>query len=254
MRSSRPSIGEHAAPLYNVISYDVYERLLGLYHTPWSERELELRMKNKAAAKAARAQAGADRVPGTRPSHPLADYAGEYEHPAYGVLAISEQGSGEKGSGETPDLFFEFHRIRLPLSHFHFDRFETPDDEQDGRWSVNFQTSPQGEVDKVLMSLDQAEVTFTRRVPAVLSAAATLQQYVGTYEAPDITVQAVLKEDGTFGLEIPGNPFQALLPWKPRQFRIKEFSDVVFEFEVKDGQVTALKQRKPSGEYRLPRR
>jgi CubicO group peptidase (beta-lactamase class C family) len=242
-------IGEHAAPLYNVISYDIYERLLGLDRTPWSERELELRKKNKEAGKVARAQAGGDRVPGTRPSHPLADYAGEYEHPAYGVITISQ-----KGSGEDPELSFKFHKIRLPLNHFHFDRFETPDDELDGRWSVNFQTNPQGEIDKALMSLDQAEVTFTRRVPAVLSAAATLQQYVGSYEAPDIMVQVVLKESGVFGLEIPGNPFQVLLPWKTHQFRIKEFSDVVFEFEVKDGQVTALKQRKPSGELRLPRR
>jgi CubicO group peptidase (beta-lactamase class C family) len=245
-------IGQHAAPLYDAVSYDVYERLLGLDHTPWSERLLDLRLKNKEADKTARSQAGADRVPGTRPSHPLADYAGEYEHPAYGVFTLSEM--AEKGSGDDPRLFFEFHRIRLPLSHFHFDRFETPDDEQYGRWSVNLQTNPQGEVDKALMSLDQAEVTFTRRVAADLSTAATLQQYVGAYEAPDTMVQVVLKEDGAFGLEIPGNPFQRLLPWKPRQFRIKEFSDVIFEFEVENGRVIALKQRKPSGEYRIPRK
>jgi hypothetical protein len=243
-------ISDNGAPLYNIVSYDVYERLLGLSHTPWSERMLDIRRKGREANRAARAKAGADRVPGTRPSHALADYAGEYEHPAYGVLTISE-----KGSGKDAGLFFDFHKVRLPLNHFHYDRFETPDDEQDGRWSVSFQTNPQGEVDKALMSLDEAEATFTRRVPADLSAPATLQQYVGTYEMPTGTkVEVVLKEDGAFGLQPPGGTFHRLLPWKPRQFRVKEFSDTVFEFEVQDGRVVALKRRDPAGEYRIQKK
>jgi hypothetical protein len=162
------------------------------------------------------------------------------------VLTISEKDHG---------LSFDFHKIRLPLSHFHYDRFETPDDEQDGKWSVNFLTNPQGDVDRALMSLDEAEVTFARRVAADLSAAATLRKYVGTYETPTgARIQVVLKEDGSFGIEAPGRPFQALQPWKPHRFRIKEFADEIFEFELQDGRVTALKQRGPSGEYRLPKR
>jgi CubicO group peptidase (beta-lactamase class C family) len=242
-------VSDNGAPLYNAVSYDVYERLLGLSHTPWSERLLDIRRKGKEAGKVARAKAGGDRVPGTHPSHALADYTGEFENPAYGVVTITE-----KGSGQDSGLVFNFHKIQLPLSHYHYDRFQTPNDEQDGLWSVNFQTNPQGEIDKALMSLDEAEVNFTRRVPAVLSAPATLQKYVGTYEAPTgIKVKVVVKEDGKFGLEVPGSTFQELLPWKPHQFRIKEFSDIVFEFELKDGQVVALKQRSPSGEQRIPK-
>jgi hypothetical protein len=185
-------------------------------------------------------------VPGTQPSHALADYAGEYEHPAYGALTISEKDRG---------LSFDFHKIRLPLSHFHYDRFETPDDEREGKWSVNFQTNPQGEIDKALMSLDEAEVTFTRRIPAELTAPATLQAYVGKYETPaGVLLQVVLKENGTLGTLSPSGNFRVLKPWKPRQFRIKEFSDTVYEFEVKDGQVVALKRRDPSGERRFPRK
>ncbi|HEV7784547.1 MAG TPA: DUF3471 domain-containing protein, partial [Thermoanaerobaculia bacterium] len=239
-------ISDHAAPLYNVVTYGVYERLLGLGRTPWSERLLDIRLKAKEAGKVARTKAGTDRVPGTKPSHPLADFTGEYEHPAYGVLTIAEKDRA---------LLFDFHKIRLPLSHFHYDRFETLDDEENGKWTVNFQTNPQGDVDKALMSLDEAEVTFTRRVAAGLSSPATLGAYTGAYLTPTGTeIQVVLKEDGSFGLQPPGGLFQVLQPWKPRQFRIKEFSDVVFEFEVKDGKVTALIQRNPSGEFRLARK
>jgi len=239
-------IGNHAAPLYNVVSYAIYERLLGMSLTPWSERMLDIRLKGKEAGKAARARAGGERVAGTKPSHPLEDYVGEFEHPAYGVFTTSKTGEG---------LLFDFHKARLPLSHFHYDRFDTPDDEEEGKWSVNFSTGPHGEVDKALVSLDEAEVTFVRRVPAALSALTTLRPYAGTYETPTgAKLEVVLKENGTLGVVFPGRPFQALLPWKPHRFRVKEFSDVVTEFVVSEGRVTEMKQIDPSGEYRFPRK
>jgi CubicO group peptidase (beta-lactamase class C family) len=239
-------IGDHCAPLTNYVSYNVYERLLGMSETPWSARGLEIRLKGKEAGKQARAKAGSGRVADTRPSHPLDDYTGEFEHPAYGVLTVSRKDTG---------LFFDFHKIRLPLNHFHYDRFDTPDDERDGLWSVNFSTNAHGEVDRALMSLDEAEAMFVRRVPAALATPATLRPYAGAYETPTgAKFEVVLKEEGTLGVVFPGQPFRALVPWKPQRFRMKEFSDVVVEFVVADGQVKEMKQIDPSGEYRFPRR
>jgi hypothetical protein len=239
-------IGDHCASLYNVVPYNVYERLLGMSETPWSERQLKVRLKGKEAGKQARSKAGGEQVAGTRPAHPLDDYTGEFEHAAYGVVTIAREGEG---------LLFDFHKIRLPLSHFHYERFDTPDDEQDGKWSVNFSTNPQGEVHAAVMSLDEAEVSFTRRVAAALSSLETLRPYAGAYETPTgAKFEVVLKEDGTLGLLFPGQPFQALLPWRPRKFRVKEFSDVVFEFVVVDGRVVEMKQIDPSGEFRFPRK
>ena len=238
-------IGDHAAPLYNVVTYDVYERMLGLDQTPWSERMLAIRLKGKEAGKQARARAGAGRVEGTKPSHPLDDYAGEFEHPAYGVVTVARKDDG---------LLFDFHKIKLPLAHFHYDRFDTPDDEQDGQWSLNFGTNPQGEIDRALISLDEAEVAFHRRVPRELSLPETLQTYAGTYLSPTGARFEVVLRGGTLGVARPGQPLQALLPWKPRRFRVKEFSDVIVEFVASaDGRVTALKQIDPSGEYVSPR-
>ena len=36
--------------------------------------------------------------------------------------------------------------------------------------------------------------------------------------------------------------------------RLKEFPDVVFEFVVENGEVTAMKQVRPEGEFRFPRK
>ena len=236
-------IGDHCASLYNTVSYNVYERLLGMTQTPWSERLLEIRAKGKQAGTEARAKAGAEKVPNTAPSHPLAAFAGAYEHPAYGVLTIALEAS---------QLTFDFHDLRFPLTHFHYDRFDTPDDERYGRWSVGFLTNPQGDIDRAVMSLDESEAVFTRRAETV--APDLLAKLAGPYEtATGFKFKVVLKEDGFLYVVFPGQPDERLLPYKGLSFRIKEFSDVTFEFVVEDGVVKALKQRDPSGEFRFKR-
>jgi len=232
-------IGDHCASLYNSITYNVYERLLGMDETPWSDRRLQIRLKGKKSATEARAKAGADQVSDTKASHALADYAGEYEHPAYGVLKIKLDGG---------ELQFDFHKMRLPLSHFHYDRFDTPDDERFGKWSVNFLTSPQGDIDRAVMSLDQAEATFQRRPEK--HDKETLRKLAGAYQtATGFKFQIVLKDDGRLIYAFPGVPEETLMPYKGLKFRAQEFSDVVYEFVLDGGVVKALKRRTPSGEF-----
>jgi CubicO group peptidase (beta-lactamase class C family) len=232
-------IGEHCSSLINTVGYNVYERLLDLSPTPWSERALDIYQKDKKAGTAARAKAGSQQVPNTKPSHPLETYAGEYEHPAYGVLKITLKGD---------QLQFDFHKIRMPLSHFHYDRFDTPDDELDGKWSVNFATNPQGDVDKATMSLDEAEATFVRK-PDTLEPK-ILQTLAGAYENPTgFKYHVVFKEDGSLYLVSPGQPEQKLLPYRGLKFHIKEFSDLAFEFLLENGRPSGLKTVDPSGEY-----
>jgi CubicO group peptidase (beta-lactamase class C family) len=234
---------DHSAPLYNIISYNVYERLLGMDHTPWSQRQLQQRLANKKAATESRTKAGADRVPNTKPSHALGDYVAEYENPAYGILKIELQGD---------QMQFGFHEFHFPMSHFHYDRFDTPDDEQYGKFSVNFRTNPQGDVDQAVISLDQAEVVFTRK-PETLDPK-LLEKLAGTYITPSKVKFEVLYQPGTgLALAFPGNPPQKLIPVKGLQFRTAQFADIIFEFVVENGQAKALKRRDPSGEFVYPR-
>ncbi|HVP14780.1 MAG TPA: serine hydrolase [Terriglobales bacterium] len=234
-------IGDHAAPLYNVIMYNVYERLLGLDQTPWASRRLKDRLEAKAAGKEARKKSAAARVPGTHPSHPLADYAGEYEHPAYGVVTVTATDSA---------LAFRFHHIALPLSHYHYDRFDSPDDEEDGLWSFRFTTSPQGEIDGFASSLDENEVRFVRKPDTTLGTPQVLARYVGTYRLAGTFVKVQLVERSLF-LIVPGTPQVELVPLRSRVFTTRQFGDLSFEFVLENDRVTALKQVDPSGEYRL---
>ena len=237
-------IGDHAAPLYNHISYNVYERMLGMDQTPWTERGLDIRLKNKKAGTEARSKAGGARVANTKPSHPLADYVGEYEHPAYGRLKIGLTGE---------QLQFDFHKLHFPLTHFHYERFDTPDDERDGKWSVNFATNPEGDVDHATMSLDEADAVFKRKAPTIDATLA--QRLAGTYETPSaLKFQVVTRPGPELYVLFAGQPDQKLIPYKGIKFHIPEFADVVFEFVEENGQVTSLKQIEPSGEYVFKRK
>ena len=237
-------IGNHSQPLYNIVSYNVYERLLGMDLTPWSDRQVEIRLKNKKAGTESRTKAGEGRVPDTKASHALADYAGAYEHPAYGVMTIGLK---------SDQLQFDFHKMRFPMTRFHYDRFDTPDDEQDGKWSVNFRTNPQGDIDEAVMSLDEAEAVFVRK-PETIDPK-LMAQFAGDYETPGgVKIQVALAPDGKLSLVLPGQPVMALQQVKGLVFRTPRFSDSTLEFVVQGGQVTGLKQKDPSGEFVFPKR
>ena len=234
----------HMAPLYNIVSYNIYDRMLGLDQTPWVQRGLDIRLKAKAAGQEARKKAGEGRVANTKPSHALADYVGEFDNPASGALKIGLNGAA---------LQFDFHKIKMPMAHFNYDRFDTPDDEPDGKWSVSFRTNPAGDLDQAVMSLDEAEAIFTRR-PEKLDAK-LLGQMAGFYETPTgIKIQVTYQESRGLALVGPGSPPVPLNQSKGLQFRTPQFADVIFEFLVENGRVTALKEKDPSGEFTYPKK
>ena len=173
----------------------------------------------------------------------MTDYVGDYENPAYGILRI-----GLKDD----QLQFNFHEFQFPMSHFHYDRFDTPDDEQWGRFSVNFQTNPQGDIGAAMISLDEADIVFTRRPEALDSK--LMEKLAGAYLTPSKVKFEVQYQPGTgLSLMFPGGPPQKLVLVKGLQFRTPQIADVIYEFVLANGEVTALKERSPSGEYTFSR-
>jgi len=238
-------IGDHAAPLYNIVSWNIYERLLGLSLTPWSQRFDGIRVAEKQALETARAKANRQSAAILKPSHPITDYVGEFEHPAYGVLRISQAATS---------LLFDFHRIRLPLSQVRYDRFDTPDDEEHGRWTVNFLTGVNGDVDRAEMPIDGGVVEFRRRIPAALTNVDTLRRFVGTYGASSVTkINVVLRADSSLAITDSRGGFQRLVPVQPNRFRLSELPDVLLEFSVLEGRATAIRASDPAGELTFHR-
>lgn len=238
------AIGDHCRPLIEIVNFNVYERLLGLDQTPWKERRLKEYLEGKKLRKEARQKASVGRVAGTKPSHPMDDYLGEYEHPAYGIIKITKKGE---------DMQFALNKIQLPLSHFHYDRFDTPDDQRLGLFSLNFTTNPQGDIGGLTVSVDESEAVFKRRADASLRDPATLESYTGNYEIAGSVLTVALKND-ELTVSFPGAPATHLIPYKSKVFKAKEFSDMTIEFVMENGKASAMKQKDPSGEYLMKRK
>jgi CubicO group peptidase (beta-lactamase class C family) len=147
-----------ARPLPQILSLRIYDRLLAL---PPIDRVAAFKAagrKQVAEDEKARQASDARRKPGTRPSHALPEYAGRFEHPAYGEIEVKLE-SGRLTLWRNLDAFV--------LTHYHYDVFETPESDQNpmSGLKVRFLTGVDGGIDEVALKLEPAakEIVFTRK-------------------------------------------------------------------------------------------
>jgi len=114
--------GSH--PFANAVTPDLLDRLLGL--SPGDNSAKAIVRRNAAEAAPPRPDADADAaaaadkaIPGTRPQHLLAAYAGTYRHPGYGDMVVSQAAGG---------LSVRYNDMPATLRHRHFDVFEARTD------------------------------------------------------------------------------------------------------------------------------
>jgi len=139
-----------------VIANDVADRLLGAVPAPWAQRAKDAAARSKEAQAKQKAASDSAKKQGTQTSHPIKDYAGQYEHPAYGVVNIALQGE---------QLTMNLHGLWAPLKHYHYDIFEADAvNGLDGQ-KVTFLTNKAGEIDRVAIGLEPSvkDIVFTRK-------------------------------------------------------------------------------------------
>jgi CubicO group peptidase (beta-lactamase class C family) len=122
--------------------------LLGLEPLDWNKKVRDLMKASDAAAPPEK------RVEGTKPSHKLEDYAGEYSHPAYGRIKVEAVQEKLKAS---------FNRYASTLEHWHFETFRIAEADLRGI-ELTFQTNARGEIMSVSAPLESAvkEIVFQR--------------------------------------------------------------------------------------------
>lgn len=76
----------------DVVSLFVLDRLCGKEPVPWLDRLRERRRAGVAQLERDRQTRATARRAGTRPSHDLAEYGGDYEHAGYGRIVITQAG------------------------------------------------------------------------------------------------------------------------------------------------------------------
>jgi hypothetical protein len=142
-------------PLPTIVTYDLWDRLLGHEPADWSARIRADRARAAEERDKKKAEEEAARKKDTHPSRPLDEFAGAYEHPGYGRIVVEKSGEGLSG---------RLNEIPFVLTHVHYDIFRAENAEKDMDYPVSFQTGFRGGIESLAVPLEPAvkPIVFTR--------------------------------------------------------------------------------------------
>jgi CubicO group peptidase (beta-lactamase class C family) len=238
-----------AAP--QMLTSYVLDQVCGKEPIPWLDRYRERRRKFVAQIDVDRQARKATRRPNTRPSHDLADYAGDYNHPGYGRITITH------AEGE---LNWAYRGMSEPLAHRHYDTFELP--EAPGRLlpdrlAVSFSTDREGNIASLAAPFELLvkDIIFTRVAAGDCTNPAFRQRCLGTFISQGITTVVVAQDsDGQLTLTVGSQPASKLSPYQNRTFVIDELKGFRVEFHLgPGGNVDELIFHQPNGTFVAPR-
>lgn len=234
-----------ASPLPSILSYAVYDRLLGMKPIDWSTRFWERKEKQKASEESAKKQNLTPRKANTKPAHALDDYVGEFAHAGYGVMTIARDGN---------DLRATYNRLTSPLKHFHFEVFEAPENKLNelSKTKVEFVTNIEGEVSALRVATETSvkPTEFARLPDRALKDPTVLRAFAGDYELGPNRIAITLRSDNVLTLAIPGQPVRELIGVRGRKFNVKDLNGYSLEFVADNtGKITQAAFYQPNGNF-----
>ncbi len=233
------------------ITYNLFDRLLGQPPIDWAGRLRGETAKLKAAREAVKKSSSTGRKEGTSPSHAWADYAGNYEHPAYGRVRIELMGSAE--------LTLTANGVTLPAKHFHYDIFELG--ETTGAalsgMKIAFHYNKQGDIDRVAIPLESSvdDIVFKRIADDTMRKREFIEPLAGPYDLNGKTITVALRGEDTLTLTVPDQPTYTLVPEKELRFGLKEVKGFAVEFKKDEaGKISEVVFHQPNGTFAAKRK
>ena len=224
----------------------VFDRVCGLEPIPWLDRLRERRRKFVAQLDVDRQARKATRRLDTRPSHDLADYAGDYDHPGYGRIMICH------AEGK---LDWTYRGMSEPLAHRHYDTFElpeAPDRLLPDRLVISFSTDRDGNIASLTAPFEPLvkDIVFTRIAAGDCTNPAFRQRCTGRFSQGITTVVVGQDSDGQLTLTVGIQPAYQLRPYQNRTFVIVEREGIRVEFHLgPDGEADQLVFHQPNGTF-----
>ena len=246
---------QNGSSIPSVVRNIISDRMLGVDQTDWNKMLKERRDKAMEQQKEVNANKNSNRAENTKPSHKLADYTGNYNHPGYGTFKVM---------AENDSLFAQFTRKKLWLRHYHYEVFEPfevtdegIDTTENSPLKINFLISPSGEVSGAEIPLEASldPFVFNRSDVEVELASEVLKKYVGEYQLGGVTPKVYLKGESTLYLFMPGQPEYELVPNGEHTFSIKILSGYKVQFiENEDKTITEMLFIQPNGTFKATKK
>lgn len=229
------------------VTYSLYDQLLGLPPTDWNAQIKQVEQQTKAALAQGKATTQADRKPDTQPSHPLAAYAGEYQHPGYGAALVELDGAA---------LRLTYNAIAFAMEHYHYDTFVITHEQLDVHMKLTFQLDAQGNISRLSLPLEPsvADIIFARLPDKRMRERGFLERLTGEYTMLNIPVRVALRGEDTLVVSLPGQADQELVPYEGTTFTLKGGDAVSVRFVVApDGQIHEAQLIQPGATLTLQR-
>jgi CubicO group peptidase (beta-lactamase class C family) len=215
-------------PVPEIVTMNIYDRLLGLDQVPWSQRMLAAESGGKKSEQEAKDKGYSPRKQGTHPSHDLKDYAGDYSNPGYGVITIEP-------SGETFKI--TLNKVTRTVEHYHYDVFQVPADPLDNlqKMKLQFLTDMDGEISGISMPLqpDVKDIVFTRMPDRQLRERSFIEPFAGDYEiaGSPVPLKVSLRGENALIISVPGQPDYKLNPKRGTTFQLADIPGITIEFK-----------------------
>ena len=225
----------------------VLDRLLGAAPTPWSQRFKTLIDQIRGERQKQEQAEDKFQKKDTKPTHPLNEYAGEYENPGYGPFFITCKDN---------TLHLEYNKLTSPLKHYHYNTFEIEKGQGKGL-KLQFHIDEKGNIGSVSVPLESNvdNIIFDRVPQRDMKTAAFLQKFVGRYDFNGTEANVFLQGEEKLIMEVPGQPQYELVPYKDTTFNLKGMKGFSVEFVLdNEGKVKELISHQPNGDFTAKRK
>jgi CubicO group peptidase (beta-lactamase class C family) len=233
--------------LNSIVTHRALDLLLGLEPIDWAERTMKREAERKEAGEKGKLSADSSRKPDTRPSHPLEDYAGDYEHPGYGRASVALQDGR---------LRLSYGSFDLPLAHYHYEVFEGEYEPLEMKLKAAFALDQDGSVASLALPLEPSvkPIVFARRPSQAMTQPGFLARLTGDYEVMGVTAAVSIQGSDSLIVTLPGQPPFELVPAEGARFHVKGLSGFAVEFKLDgDGAAVEAVFHQPNGSYAAKR-
>ena len=214
---------QNVSNLPSIVQNIIYDRILELDETDWIKKGVDEIKEAKKNQKEVEKNRISNKKEGTKTSHPIEDYVGDYINLGYGTLEITTKNDS---------LFLKFPYKKLWLNHYHYDTF-LPYELNEGKvdmevsydnFLITFYNNDQGEIINLTSKFEQSienPILFKKKLKELEVKKENLEKYVGKYKFNSSSGCKTYLKDDILYVFVPGQPEYELYPIKEHVFAFK---------------------------------